>query len=118
MDPRDEWMGIKNLKSDYRPQPYHRKNKEGNTIKQDQTAEAFAKHLADIWKNVPTPFDKISQNKFPIPGLPYELGEITMQELEAEIKRLKKQKATGPDEIPMEVFKELDSESLESVRAC
>ena len=115
MDVREKWMGIKNLKRNFQPQPYHRKNKQGHTIQADQTAEAFAKHLAEIWKSMPTPFGGIVTTKLPIPDLPYRMHDIDMEELSTHIKRLKKQKATGPDEIPMETFKELDEQSLEIV---
>lgn len=69
MDVRDKWMGIKRLRSDGKPQPYHRKDKQRNTIPADQTAEAFAKHLEEIWTHMPIPFDRISQTKLPIPDL-------------------------------------------------
>ena len=108
MDPRDKWMGIKQLKSEYRPQPYHRRDRAGRTIEANKTAEAFAAHLAETWKHTPTPPHEISGNKLPIPDLPYIIGDITIDEIQAQIKRLKKNKATGPDEIPMEVIKELD----------
>ena len=112
MDPRDKWMGIKQLKSEYRPQPYHRRDRAGRTIEANKTAEAFAVHLAETWKHTPTPTHEISENKLPIPDLPYMLGDITIDEIQAQIKRLKKNKATGPDEIPMEVIKELDDENI------
>ena len=43
------------------------------------------------------------------------MRDITLDEVQGHIKRLKKNKATGPDEIPMETFKELNAESLQIV---
>ena len=71
MDPREKWMGIKNLRKEYKPKPYHRQQRNGTTIDPSETAEAFATHLADIWKEVPTPTHLINENKLPIPDLPY-----------------------------------------------
>ena len=46
----------------------------------------------------------------------YRIGEIEMWEIRAIIKKLKRRKAAGPDEIPTEVFKEMGIEGLEEVR--
>ena len=40
-------------------------------------------------------------------------GEITKEELDLIVKKLKRRKTPGPDEIPMEAFKEMDDENLE-----
>ena len=36
-----------------------------------------------------------------------DVGEISMDELLTAIRRLKRQKAAGPDEVPIEFFKEM-----------
>ena len=43
------------------------------------------------------------------------MSDISNQEIHAHVKRLKKQKATGPDEIPIEIFKEMDDENLQLI---
>jgi hypothetical protein len=47
--------------------------------------------------------------------LPYNLAEITLEELKTVISKFKKRKAPGPDEVPMEVFKEMDDDNLVSI---
>ena len=39
-----------------------------------------------------------------------------MKELNAVIKKLKRRKAPGPDEIPTEILKEMDEENREIIR--
>jgi len=64
LDIRDRWLGIRSLKTDFKPQPYHRKDAQGNPISADQIANEFAKHLAEkIWKSTSTPVDNISRDK-------------------------------------------------------
>ena len=62
--------GNKSLRNIFKPQTYHRKDKRGNTIQHEQTAEEFARHLAQIWKSMPTPTDNILTTKLPLPNLP------------------------------------------------
>ena len=38
---------------------------------------------------------------------------ITLQEVRSVIKKLKRRKSPGPDEVPMEVFKEFGEKNLE-----
>ena len=45
----------------------------------------------------------------------YNLDEITYQELIAVIKKFKKGKAPGPDEVPMEIFKQMNKGNLEEI---
>ena len=41
LDRRDTWLGIRRLKSEYKPQPYHRKTKDGKHIKMNNRAKKF-----------------------------------------------------------------------------
>ena len=50
------------------------------------------------------------------PVTAYDTTLITMEELKAAIKKLKRRKAPGPDEIPMKLFKEMQEEELEELR--
>ena len=44
------------------------------------------------------------------------IGQNTLKELQAAIKQLKRRKTAGQNEVPMELIKEMDDESLEQVR--
>ncbi len=46
----------------------------------------------------------------------YRVGEITKKELKMVIKKLKRRKAPGPDEIPTDFFKEMDEDTREEIR--
>ena len=39
-----------------------------------------------------------------------------MKEMSAAIRKLKRRQTPGPDEVPMELYKELDDDNLEMVR--
>ena len=46
------WQTLRNLRKGYCPQPYSRKNKEGDHVSLQNIAEESAKHLASQqWKN-------------------------------------------------------------------
>ena len=44
-----------------------------------------------------------------------EISEITTKELDDAIKKLKNNKAPGPDDIPAELFKWLDEQSRQNI---
>ncbi len=46
----------------------------------------------------------------------YRRCEIELWKIKAIIKKLKRRKAPGPDEVPTEVFKEMGDEGLEEIR--
>ena len=48
-------------------------------------------------------------------ALLYDIGEITLKELRDIIKRFKRRKSPGPDEILMKAYKEMDDECLRLV---
>ncbi len=47
MDIRDKWLGIKRIKGEYKPMPYHRRDKQGNHINWKERAQTAAEHPRD-----------------------------------------------------------------------
>ena len=46
LDTRDTWLGIRQLKQDYQPNPYARKNKDGTHITQKERAQKAAEYFS------------------------------------------------------------------------
>lgn len=130
MDIRDKWLGVKFLKRDRKPKLYEFADKDGKPVTLKEKAEVTADYLASVqWKKN----DKIIGEDDPLYYKPpidpetnkpvkrnlknavYELGEITLDELKAFIKRSKRRKACGPDEVPMEFFKYLNDDNLKII---
>ena len=109
LDVRDRWAGIRALKKEYNPRPYNRKDKEGNIVPQKDRAETAATYLAkQQWvKNTSDNNTSYRKDAINTGYLPYNTGPITFKELTDIIAKLKRHKAPGPDEMPIEIFKEL-----------
>ena len=87
-------------------------------VKQSEKAETAAQHLEEIFwglgdKGAEEKEDKKERIIKAI--YKYQTEEITLEELRETIKKFKRRKATGPDEIPMEAFKEMDDENLQKI---
>ena len=57
----------------------------------------------------------ISQSKILTESLILELGPIQKWEVLSIVKKLKRRKATGPDEVPLEILKEMNDEEMEDI---
>ena len=57
----------------------------------------------------------INQSKILTQNLSREWGPIQIKEVLRVIKKLKRRKATGPDEVPPEILKEMDDEEMDDV---
>jgi len=120
LDIRDKWLGIKFIKTTHKAKLYERKNRQGELVTFKQQAEAAADYLEkDQWgiqteqrEERETSRLHIKRNKF---ENHYNTANFTVQEIKCLIKILKRNKATGPDEIPMEFYKWLNEENLEKV---
>lgn len=121
LDIRDKWMGIKFLKQKFSPALYERADMHGTTVEISQKATAAADYLAQKQWGATQEIAQEADNYYTvlrnIRNNIYELGEITRGELKATIKRMKKRKAVGPDDTPMEFFKWLDDRSMEEIRS-
>ena len=117
LDSRDRWAGIRALRNEYQPNPYHRKKSDGSHIPKHRIAEEAAKHLAENqWgSNDNGELADRSTERIVTEEVRYDVGEIRLMELQKVVRKFKRRKSPGPDDVPMEIFKEMDEESLQSV---
>ena len=125
LDIRDRWAGIRRIKSKYQPQPYNRTDKyTGIHVHMKQRAEKAAEYLSkEQWGKKETMEEERERrnrmNKrriIPKEKEQYRICEIEIWEIKAIIKKLKRRKAAGPDEIPVELLKELGEEGLWEIK--
>ena len=124
MDIRDKWLGIRQLKSEYKPQSYHRTNSTGEHIHHSNRAQEAANYLkTKQWGKADADEEEANQQTRQTHGRmkqetenQFDIGPITTEEIVAVLKKLKRRKAPGPDNIPMEILKELNAENLEELR--
>ena len=118
LDVRTKWLGIRYMKKEHKPIPYALRKAEGKrkiNVKQSEKAETAAQHLEEIfWGLENKGAEKTEDKKERIikANYKYQTEEITLEELRETIKKFKRRKATGPDELPMEAFKEMDDENM------
>lgn len=122
LDVRDKGLGIKILRKKHAPNLYERADVDGRTVNLTEKATASADYLAiKQWgipaEPLPTSGDANGYYTAKRSTRPnnYKLGEFTLSELKIIIKKMKRNKASGPDDMPMEYFKWLDDPSLEYV---
>ena len=117
IDLREKWTSIKRKKSKYTPHFNKAKDIRGNRIPRGKKAEATAEYLEQIqWKDTTDtlPAERIDQ-KLIRDDLGIRDGPITEQELDRALRRLKNNKAPGPDRSTTELYKWLGSENRELV---
>ena len=104
LDLRDKWLGLRQLKTGYTPQPYYRKDKNGKHTSYHMRAEETADYLATHQWGKQTENHRttlLQTDKIIRTEVRFDLDPITMAELRGTIKKFKRRKAAGPDEIPM-----------------
>ena len=128
LDLRDKWLGIRNMKTKRAPQVFERNNRHGKPVSLGLQAEATADYLEqDQWAPISQTYNGLHTIEAP-PNLSpptrfisdpsgFNLQDFTLRELRNYLKRCKNHKTPGPDELQMELFKWLDDENLELVRA-
>ena len=87
--------------------PQHQNDKDGPHITNDRAEEAAKFWATEVWNNSQTQEQEQFSTEQIHRGQPYNTRKITMKELITTIKRFKRRQTPGPDEIPIETFKEL-----------
>ena len=113
-------MGIKYIKQKHSPNLYERANARGETVNLGDRAQAAADYLAEKQWGQPN-IPRVEQGNYYTANRNtrqnhYNLDNISLAELKRTVKRMKKHKATGPDEIPMEYLMWLDDEALKEIQ--
>ena len=113
-------MGIKQLKSEYNPTPYQRRDRQGTHIHKDLRAEQAAEYLRKYqWgKDGMEQEEHNRSNTYIHDSIEdYNMNPITVEEILLVCKKFKRKKAPGPDELPMEICKEMELEAIEEIRS-
>ena len=123
LDVRSKWLGLRQLKQPYRGNPYSRKDTDGKHIPMNRRAEAAATFLEkQIWAD--NSQDNMHESeRWPSEayppvlehGLGIDISPIRIEELIAVIRKMKRRKAPGPDQIPVELLKEMDATNLQEI---
>ena len=120
IDERDLYMGLRHLRKAFVAVPLGMKDKTGKHVHFKDRAQKAAEFLGtEIWGKQDN--DNSEQPRTPLTKIVNEdlqmnTDEVTLQEIIWAIKKLKRMKAAGPDTIPIEFFKELDTDNLEIIR--
>ena len=121
LDIRDQFMGLRKLRKPFVPTPLSMKNMKGQHVPLYQRAQCAAEFLRDqIWgeahNNPQELIDQIDDERLVADLIGMDLTDISLSEIEGACRKLKRNKAAGPDGIPVDVYKELDKDSLELLR--
>ena len=119
LDPRDRWLGLQCLRKEAEPIPYALKDKNKQHVPMERKAQAAADFLATkIWGETQEnsgPAGHQSASKIVQQPINMKLDAFDMTELIKAIRKLKRRKTPGPDDVPIELFKELDEPALTDV---
>ena len=115
MDERASWQTLRNLKKSKQPKQFNWKDSSGEHIHipdlAENAASYFASHQWGRPEGVPPPSPN-RQDKIVTQDLGFNDSPITIDELRRILKKCKRRKATGPDEIPMELILEMHNDNL------
>jgi hypothetical protein len=96
------WLQVRKLRKPRRANCCKLRGRDGQLVESDRWADTMADHLEEVQWHVRT----AGLVDGPPLGaeLPVVLGKFTEQEVSIELQKLKKKRATGPDEIPAEFW--------------
>jgi len=118
LDIRDKWLGIKYLKNTRGHKLYERADVRGRVVPFRQHAEAAAEYLeTKQWGNVDcrnSPQDNRDKKQNRRSNV-FNTQAFNLRELKHLLGRMKRNKASGPDELPTEFFTWLDDTNLNRV---
>ncbi len=101
----------KTAKEILQPATILQESERGKTHKTGRDSGAVRKTLGR--KLMGTSRHENRQNKQATSNLNYNTSEITIKEIREVLDKMKQNNTTGPDRVPMEVFKEMDNQGLE-----
>ena len=118
---RKRWQGIRLMHEDFKPKTYAKNDKNNQPVRLHERAEATAEYLAE--KQWAPPTQKIGsqsttdyvhhhlqRKRNNNPHIDVEEGPITLAELQRVIRKMKRRKAPGPDNITSDWLKDLDED--------
>ena len=102
-------------KKGYTPKHTKLKDMQGRQVHDRLRATTLADYYEQKhWATEPEERKDISEEPIMPTSMEVETGEITTKELDEAIRKLKNNKAPGPDDIPAELFKWLDEQPRKS----
>ena len=117
LDLRDKWLGIRFLKNKFAHKTYERADRFGKQVNFDQEASTAAEYLEkEQWGNENAGLfnsEEVRIAKCNVKDNRVNTSSFNVEEIRTIIKRMKNHKASGPDEVPMELFKLLDNNNLQ-----
>ena len=118
-DRRECWKNIRFEKSTFTPNFYSMKDISGNRIPNSQKADAIAEYLhCKQWGPKQNPVPANNQKPQILQDVQAKTGDLEYFEVVKAVKKLKTNKAPGPDGAVIELFKFLDQENVISLTEC
>ena len=125
LDVRSQWLGIRQMMKKFTGRPYSRRHQDGTHIPMKQRAEEAAKFLESfIWSPTEHPTND-AQHLWPRAEYPpvingtagVDTSPISQEEVMQVVRKMKRRKAAGPDQVCIELMKEMDADNLREVTA-
>ena len=97
-------MGLQALRKGYTPTPYHRNDNRGKHIALTDRAEEAAKYLSEVqWGTAEDSHTPMRMDKIINQPVLVNQGNISTEEMDMAIKKLKQRKCGGPDGTCIEI---------------